>query len=88
MYKDYVDELYGTFFDDLNIKNNIVLAWDTTVIKVPNVSKIKEEFPVEEGKPARSRLSMFADVQSGFVFDTKIVEKKEQWSQISNITPQ
>ena len=76
MYKDYVDELYDTFFDDLNIKDYIVLAGDTTVIKVPNVSKTKEGFPVEEGKPARARLSMFADVQSGFVFDAKIVEKK------------
>lgn len=76
MYKDYVDELYDSFFDELNIKDFIVLAGDTTVIKVPNVSKTKEGFPVEEGKPARARLSMFADVQSGFVFDAKIVEKK------------
>ena len=50
MYMDYVDELYDEFFDDLKIKDYIPLAGDTTVIKVPNVSKTKEEFPVEEGK--------------------------------------
>ena len=76
MYKDYVDDLYDHFFDDLKIKDYLMLAGDTTVIKVPNVSKTKEEFPVEEGKPARARLSMFADIKSGFILDAKIVEKK------------
>lgn len=76
MYNDYVDELYGTFFDDLNIKNNIVLAWDTTVIKVPNVSKIKEEFPVEEGKPARSRLSMLLMYNQVLYSTQKSLKKK------------
>ena len=47
MFKDYVDELYDTFLDDLIIKDHIVLAGDTTVIKVSNVSKTKEEFPVD-----------------------------------------
>ena len=76
MYMDYVDELYDEFFDDLKIKDYIALAGYTTVIKVPNVSKTKEDFPVEEGKPARARLSMFSDLKSGFVFDAQIVEKK------------
>ena len=76
MYKDYVDELYGTFFDDLNIKNHIVLAWDTTVIKVPNVSKIKEEFPVEEGKPAQSRLSMLLMYNQVLYSTQKSLKKK------------
>ena len=76
MYKDYVDEFYEKFLEELKIKYYIVLAGDTSVIKVPNVSKTKEEFPVGEGKPARARLSMFADAKSGFILDAKIVEKK------------
>ena len=76
MYKDYVDELYNKFYQDLTLKDYMILAGDTTVIKVPNVSKTKEEFPVAEGKPARARLSMYSDAITGFVFDAKIVEKK------------
>ncbi len=76
MYKDYVDDLYNQFYQDLTLKDYMILARDTTVIKVSNVSKTKEEFPVEEGKPARARLSMYSDAITGFVFDAKIIEKK------------
>lgn len=61
IYKDYVDELYNKFYQNLTLKDYIILAGDTTVIKVPNVSKTKEEFPVAEGKPARARLSMYSN---------------------------
>ena len=76
MYRDYVDDLYNQFYPDLTLKDYMILAGDTTVIKVPNVSKTKEEFPVAEGKPARARLSTYSDAITGFVFDAKIVEKK------------
>lgn len=77
MYKDYVDDLYNQFYPDLTLKEYMILAGDTTIIKVPNVSKTKEEFPVAEGKPARARLSMYSYAITGFVFDAKIVEKKK-----------
>jgi len=76
MYRDHVDDLYNQFYPDLTLKDYMILAGDTTVIKVPNVSKTKEEFPVAEGKPARARLSAYSDAITGFVFDAKIVEKK------------
>lgn len=76
MYRDYVDDLYNQFYPDLTLKDYMILAGDTTVIKVPNVSKTKEEFPVAEGKPARARLSTYSDAITGFVFDAKIVEKR------------
>lgn len=75
MYKDYVDELYENFEEDLKYKDSIHFACDTSVIKVPNVSKTKEEFPVKEGNPARARLSTIADVYHGYIFDATIVEK-------------
>ena len=67
-------------------KDHIFLAGDTTVIKVPNVSKCKEEFPVLEGKPARARLSTFADVFSGLIYTAEIVEKKYKRIKISSKT--
>ena len=42
---------------------------------MPNVSKTKEEFPVDEDNPARARLSTIADVYHGYIFDATIVEK-------------
>ena len=47
-----------------------------TVIKVPNVSKIKEEFLVEEGKPARSRLSMLLMYNQVLYSTQKSLKKK------------
>ena len=76
MYKDYVGDLYNQFYQDLTFKEHMILAGDTTVIKVTNVSKTKEEFPVGEGKPVHVRLSMYYDAITGFVFDAKIVEKR------------
>ena len=75
MYKDFVDDLYVKFEEDLTYKDSIHFACDTSVIKVPNVSKTKEEFPVDEGNPARARLSTIADVYHGYIFDAAIVEK-------------
>lgn len=83
MYKDFVDELYDKFQEELLNKDYIHLAGDTTVIKVPNVSKTKEEFPVEEGKPARARLSTFADVEHGYIFDAEIVEKNTSEAELA-----
>ena len=56
MYKDFVDEFIRKFSENQKYKDHIFLAGDTTVIKVPNVSKCKEEFPIQEGKPARARI--------------------------------
>ena len=75
MYKDFVDDLYEKFEEDLTYKDSIHFACDTSVIKVPNVSKTKEEFPVDEDNPARARLSTIADVYHGYIFDATIVEK-------------
>lgn len=83
MYKDFVDDLYSKFHEELFNKDYIHLAGDTTVIKVPNVSKTKEEFPVEDGKPARARLSTFADVDHGYIFDAKIVEKNTSEAELA-----
>ena len=76
MYKDYIDGFYKKYANDCIYKDRLWFAGDTTVIKVPNVSKSKEIFPVEEGKPARARLSTFADMFSGFIFTEALVEKK------------
>ena len=75
MYKDFVDGIYNKFGSDLRYKGKLVLAGDTTVIKLPNVSKCKEEFPVTDNHPARARLSTFADALSGFIYSSEIVEK-------------
>ena len=83
MYKDFVDDLYEKFHEELINNDYIHFAGDTTVIKVPNVSKTKEEFPVEEGKPARARLSTFADVNNGYIFDAKIVEKNTSEAELA-----
>ena len=56
MYKDFVDEFIRKFSENQKYKDHIFLAGDTTVIKVPNVSKCKEEFPIQESKPARARI--------------------------------
>ena len=83
MYKDFIDEYIWSFGDEFKYKGFNFLAGDTTVIKVPNVSKCKEEFPVEEGKPARVRLSTFAHVCSGFIYTSEIVEKKSSEQQLA-----
>ena len=83
MYKDFVDEFIRLFGDNQKYKDHIFLAGDTTVIKVPNVSKCKEEFPVQEGKPARARLSTFADVFSGLVYTAELVEKNTSESKLA-----
>ena len=75
MFKDYVDDLYKEFEKDLTRKDTIHLACDTSVIKVPNVSKTKEEFPVKKDNPARARLSTIADVTNGYILDASLVEK-------------
>ena len=75
MYKDFVDGIYNKFSSDLRYKGKLVLAGDTTVIKLPNVSKCKEEFPVTDNHPARARLSTFADALSGFIYPSEIVKK-------------
>ncbi len=75
MYKDYTDGLYKQFNKDFRYKDTLFLAGDTTIIKVPNVSKCKEEFLVEEDNPARARLSTFADAFSGHIYSAEIVEK-------------
>ena len=46
--KDFIDDFIRRFGEDQKYKDHIFLAGDTTVIKVPNVSKCKEEFPVVE----------------------------------------
>ena len=83
MYRDYIDDLYSQFKDDLTWRGYNCYAGDTSVIRVPNVSKTKEEFPVHQHKPARARLSMFADVLHGFVIDAKLVEKKSSEAQLA-----
>ena len=83
MYKDFVDEFIRLFGENQKYKDHIFLAGDTTVIKVPNVSKCKEEFPVQEGKPARARLSTFADVFSGLVYTAELVEKNTSESKLA-----
>ena len=75
MYKDFVDDLYNKFDEDLTYKDTIHLACDTSVIRVPNVSKTKEEFPVKYDNPARARLSTIADVRNGYILDASLVEK-------------
>lgn len=75
MYKDYVDNFYDNYKEDITYKNRLWFAIDTTVIKVPNVSKCKEAFPVNEDNPARARLSTVADVFTGMIFTDEIVEK-------------
>lgn len=83
MYVDFIDDLYSQFGDDLTYKGYDLYCGDTSIIRVPNVSKTKEEFPVIEGKPARARLSMYADMLHGFVIDAKIVEKKSSEAQLA-----
>ena len=83
MYLDYIDELYSQFNDELTWKGYNCYAGDTSVIRVPNVSKTKEAFPVHQHKPARARLSMFADVNHGFIVEAKLVEKKSSEAQLA-----
>ena len=82
MYRDYIDDLYSQFIDELTLKGYVCYACDTSVIRVPNVSKTKEAFPVHQHKPARARLTMFADMLHGFVVEAKLVEKKSSEPQL------
>ena len=67
MYKEYVDSFYDNCKEYVTYKNRLWLDTDTIVIKVPNVSKCKEAFPVNEDNSARARLSTVADVFTGMI---------------------
>ena len=79
MYELFINKLYHTYSGFSKFKGYIVCACDGSIFDLPNITLIREEFPVDDKnllkeKRIRARVSCFLDVHSKYILTTKIVE--------------